>query len=63
MEKEEIKIKEVVGGAPTEEAREPQRNFKKNARKSTPRREPRAKPEFDQKIISVRRVTRVVTGG
>lgn len=37
-------------------------NFKKNDRRG-PRREPRAKPEFDQKIIDIRRVTRVVTGG
>lgn len=37
-------------------------SFTKNPRKS-PRREARAKPEFDQKIISIRRVTRVVTGG
>ena len=28
-----------------------------------PAREPRAKPEFDQKIISIRRVTRVAAGG
>lgn len=28
-----------------------------------PSREPRAKPEFDQKIISIRRVTRVAAGG
>lgn len=28
-----------------------------------PAREPRAKPEFDQKIISIRRVTRVASGG
>ena len=39
------------------------REFKKNSRKSSPRREARVKPEFDQKIISIRRVTRVVTGG
>lgn len=40
------------------------REFRKNTRKSGgPRREARAKPEFDQKIISLRRVTRVVTGG
>src|SRR5574343_1808240 len=37
-------------------------SFQKNPRKA-PRREARAKPEFDQKIISIRRVTRVVTGG
>lgn len=29
----------------------------------TPRREERAKPEFDQKIISIRRVARVMAGG
>ncbi len=28
-----------------------------------PRREPRAKPEYDQKIIDIRRVTRVASGG
>lgn len=42
------------GGAP--------REFKKNVRKG-PRRESKVKPEFDHKIISIRRVTRVVTGG
>lgn len=44
-------------------AREGRGGFHKNPRKQGPRREPRAKPEFDQKIISIRRVTRVVTGG
>ena len=39
------------------------REFKKNTRKPNPRREARIKSEFDQKIISIRRVTRVVTGG
>jgi small subunit ribosomal protein S5 len=28
-----------------------------------PRRDPRTKPEFDQKIVSLRRVTRVTSGG
>lgn len=37
------------------------KNFKKNQRKA-PGRE-RVKPEFDQKMISIRRVTRVVAGG
>jgi small subunit ribosomal protein S5 len=37
------------------------KSFSKNDRK--PRREPRAKPEFDQKIIDIRRVTRVASGG
>lgn len=35
----------------------------KNDRRGGPRREPRAKPEFDQKIIDIRRVTRVSSGG
>lgn len=40
------------------------REFKKNPRKSSaPRRETRVKPEFDQKLINLRRVARVVTGG
>lgn len=36
-------------------------SMKKNDRK--PRREPRAKPEYDQRIIDIRRVTRVSSGG
>jgi len=36
-------------------------NRRSNDRK--PRREPRAKPEFDQKILAIRRVTRVSSGG
>jgi len=32
-------------------------------RRGGPRREPRAKPEFDQKIVDIRRVTRVSSGG
>lgn len=35
----------------------------KGDRRGGPRREPRAKPEFDQKIIDIRRVTRVASGG
>lgn len=38
------------------------RELKKNVRRA-PRRESRVKPEFDQKIINIRRVARVVTGG
>ena len=69
MEPEEIKInneiEEVVAetipeGIPSREA---PRELKKNFRKAPNRREARVKPEFDQKIISIRRVTRVVTGG
>lgn len=36
--------------------------FKKNPRRA-PKREVRAKPEFDHKVIDIRRVTRVVAGG
>ncbi len=32
-------------------------------RRGGPKREPRAKPEYDQKIIDIRRVTRVSSGG
>ncbi len=38
------------------------REFKKNPRRFT-RSDVKAKPEFDQKIIDIRRVTRVVSGG
>lgn len=39
-------------------------DFRKNPRRPSSReREPRAKPEFDQKTLSVRRVTRVASGG
>lgn len=37
------------------------KNFRKNTRR--PGRKPRIKSEFDQKIVSIRRVTRVVAGG
>ncbi len=68
MEPEEIKIEEVaevLETLPKEEPlpSRPPREFRKNSRKSAPRREARVKPEFDQKIIDIRRVTRVVTGG
>jgi small subunit ribosomal protein S5 len=38
------------------------KNERKNTRKFNAK-EPRAKPEFEQKMLSVRRVTRVVSGG
>ncbi|MFZ2621186.1 MAG: 30S ribosomal protein S5 [Minisyncoccia bacterium] len=70
MEPDEIKIEEeiLVDPAPITEEVAPvsapsPREFRKNSRKAHPRREARVKPEFDQKIISIRRVTRVVTGG
>lgn len=44
------------------------RVFKKNPRpdrgdRRGPKREPKPKPEFDQKIVDIRRVTRVTSGG
>lgn len=66
METEEIKKEETVIATPTvvvADSARPQREFRKNSRRPAPKREARAKSEFDQKIISVRRVTRVVTGG
>ncbi|MEK7185196.1 MAG: 30S ribosomal protein S5 [Patescibacteria group bacterium] len=44
------------------DARRSRGDFKKNPRRPQ-RRESRVKPEFDQKIISIRRVARVVAGG
>ena len=62
-----IPVVEEVVSVETLPTAEPQaqapREFKRNSRKPAPRREARIKPEFDQKIISMRRVTRVVTGG
>lgn len=45
------------------------RTFRKNPRQDRggdrrgPKREPKPKPEFDQKIVDIRRVTRVTSGG
>ena len=47
---------------PKNERRSFRGDFKKNPRRPQ-RRESRVKPEFDQKIISIRRVARVVSGG
>ncbi len=46
------------GGADADNRRNPRR-----ARRGNPRREERVRSEFDQKIISIRRVTRVMAGG
>jgi small subunit ribosomal protein S5 len=67
MEPEEIKIEEGVGAkAVLTDANSPRPErgeLRKNSRRPQPRRDVRVKSEFDQKIISIRRVTRVVTGG
>ncbi|MEQ1561296.1 MAG: 30S ribosomal protein S5 [Nitrospira sp.] len=69
MDKDEIQkeiVAEEVVGTPADvvsPVAQAPREFRKNSRKAPPRREARVKPEFDQKIIDIRRVTRVVTGG
>lgn len=61
---EEVNVGEALNtSAPVDATVQAPREFRKNTRKGPPRREARTKPEFDQKIISLRRVTRVVTGG
>jgi len=47
-------------GARSERANKPRRNQRRQRRG---RREDRARSEFDQKIVSIRRVTRVMAGG
>lgn len=49
----------------TAAAEAPKRDFRKNrqAGRGGPKREPRAKSEYDQKILNIRRVTRVASGG
>lgn len=52
------------GGARGRDSRGPARGGARGGdRRGGPRREPRAKPEFDQKMIDIRRVTRVSAGG
>lgn len=64
----------TVADAPAAEAVTPEqaprrgrgdRDDRRNPRRTrrNPRREERTRPEFDQKIISIRRVTRVMAGG
>ena len=65
MDTKEIK-KETTGSTEVAQNQEhafSPRDHKKNTRRPSSQRPARVKPEFDQKIISIRRVTRVVTGG
>lgn len=48
---------------PRQQEGERPRRGRGSDRRGGPRREPRAKPEFEQKIIDIRRVTRVASGG
>ena len=64
MEETVVKTEEVVKATP--EVREEKRNTLDRGRRPnrrTSRRDTRVKPEFDQKIVSLRRVTRVMAGG
>lgn len=58
MSEQETKTQTPAKASPKSDARKGGRKpFKRGARR------PRPKPEFDQKIISIRRVTRVMAGG
>lgn len=64
---EKVETKSVTS-TPETPSRQRGRDHRSNSRgrlqsRRSPRREPRAKPEFDQKIVSLRRVTRVMAGG
>ena len=63
---------EVLKTAPETQAPAPQKHVRndrggerggRRPNRRTPRRDARVKPEFDQKIVSLRRVTRVMAGG
>lgn len=54
---------EEKGGVPERPATSARRPRNPRRQRRTGRREERARPEFDQKIISIRRVTRVMAGG
>jgi small subunit ribosomal protein S5 len=59
----------IVSDAPAQSTRPQSRDTRGDSRggrkpnRRAPRRDARAKPEFDQKIVSLRRVTRVTSGG
>jgi small subunit ribosomal protein S5 len=55
-------VSQNMGDAPVSNDA-PRQEHKKNSRRPSFSRVARVKPEFDQKIVSIRRVTRVVTGG
>lgn len=70
----DIDTTETVQTAPVSSESQSQpageRTFRKNPRQDRggdrrggPKREPKPKPEFDQKIVDIRRVTRVTSGG
>ncbi len=58
MSEQEIKKENV-----TQNTSEPRREFTKNKRRPFRKNKERVKSEFDQKILDIRRVTRVASGG
>ncbi len=65
-----VVVPDVVAEAPAAPERQAEdrgrggdRHFSKNPRRAPRARAERVKPEFDQRIIDIRRVTRVVAGG
>lgn len=67
---ETVAVAPATTSTPTTSTGGDQRSFRKNPRperggdrRGGPKREPKPKPEFDQKIVDIRRVTRVTSGG
>lgn len=54
---------DAIVATPTNRSSAPNKDFKKNRRSSTRGRRERPRAEFDQKILDIRRVTRVSSGG
>jgi small subunit ribosomal protein S5 len=67
MDETQVKTEEVVTEAPVQNVAKTdgRREFHKNPRRPRPgsTREPRAKQEFDNKLLEIRRVVRVMGGG
>lgn len=66
VETTEVTPVSVAAPAPTSAPRDAdahRKNPRRPQRRGSPRREERARPEYAQKIISIRRVTRVMAGG
>ncbi len=62
-QKEGIETTPETTAAPARTERSAERRRNPRRQRRSGRREERARPEFDQKIISIRRVTRVMAGG
>lgn len=62
VEKDVVQATEATTPVKKDSSERLQREHKKNPRRS-PRKDTRVRSEFDQKTVSIRRVTRVVSGG